>query len=405
MNGLFGPARIGTMELRNRMIRTASHEGLADRRGAPTEATHEFYKGFVDGGIGLVITGYAGIMQNGKSALYRMAMIDADDVVPAHRSVAERVHALGGKIVCQVAHCGRQTLSTETGEHQLVAPSSKPNTFYREVPRALTDGEIRVIVDNFAAAAGRVKAAGYDGVQIHSAHGYLLSTFLSRHSNVRKDRWGGSVENRFRIVGETLRAVRDAVGNAFPVLIKLNGYEKARDGVKARECVEFARLVEQTGCCDAVEISAGSNEDSFYMARGHFPTEGILAYLRPYCKNGPVTKFLIRTCVAPILSLLQPPFKEGYNLETASLVKKAISLPVITVGGMRTKAFMETAIGGGKTDFVSMARPLLLEPDLANKFMRGESEAARCDNCNICFVAADTVPIRCHKDEFDGPSQ
>jgi 2,4-dienoyl-CoA reductase-like NADH-dependent reductase (Old Yellow Enzyme family) len=402
MEALFSPGRIGSLELKNRMIRSASHEGLADRRGAPTERQFQFYKRFIEGGIGLIITGYAGIMQNGKSALYHMTMIDSDDLIPAHRTMVNNIHDSEGKIVLQIAHCGRQTLSSETGEATLVSPSSVPNRFYKEVPRELSESEIAEIIENFAAAARRAKTAGYDGVQLHAAHGYLLSTFLSRHSNKRTDRWGGHLENRFRIMGETLRAVRDAVGRDYPVFIKLNSFERARDGIRPDECVHFTKMVEDTGCCAAIELSAGSNEDSFYMARGKFPAEGILKYLRPYCKMGRVAKFLIRHAVAPVLSKIQPPFREGYNLETAARVKKAVSLPVITVGGMRSKTFMEAAIREGKTDFVSMARPLLLEPDLANKFKTGESSVARCDNCNICFVATDTVPIRCHKDEFKG---
>ncbi|MDP2992303.1 MAG: NADH:flavin oxidoreductase, partial [Deltaproteobacteria bacterium] len=276
------------------MIRSASHEGLADRRGVPTERQFQFYKRFIEGGIGLIITGYAGIMQNGKSALYHMTMIDSDDLIPAHRTMVNNIHNLGEKIVLQIAHCGRQTLSSETGEATLVSPSSVPNRFYKEVPRELSEPEIAEIIENFAAAARRAKIAGYDGVQIHAAHGYLLSTFLSRHSNKRTDRWGGHIENRFRIVGETLRAVRDVVSRDYPVFIKLNSFERARDGIRPDECVHFTKMVEDTGCCDAIELSAGSNEDSFYMARGKFPAEGILKYLRPYCKMGRVAKFLIR---------------------------------------------------------------------------------------------------------------
>ncbi|MBU1055080.1 MAG: NADH:flavin oxidoreductase [Proteobacteria bacterium] len=400
MSELFSQKMIGKLKLNNRIIRTASHEGLADRRGAPTEEQFNFYRAFVEGGIGMIITGYAGIMQNGKSSLYHMTMIDDDELIPAHQKMVEKLHNLGGKIVCQIAHCGRQTLSEATGECALLAPSSIPNTFFKEVPRELSQKEIIEIISRFASAAKRVQKAGYDGVQIHGAHGYLLSTFLTRRSNKRKDKWGGSKENRFRIVAKTLKAVREEVGKDYPVLIKLNSFERWHDGIKPAECVEYARMVEKTGCCDAIEISAGSDEDSFYMARGYFPTEGILKYLRPYCKLGKIAKGFIRYVIAPFNKLIQPPFKEGYNLETAARVKQAVSLPVITVGGMRSKAFMESAIREGKTDFVSLARPLLLEPDLANKFMKNESESAKCDNCNICFVATDTAPIQCHKDEF-----
>jgi 2,4-dienoyl-CoA reductase-like NADH-dependent reductase (Old Yellow Enzyme family) len=138
MSGLFTSGKIGRLELKNRMIRTASHEGLADEKGRPTQAQMDFYKGFVDGGIGLVITGYAGISQAGKSALYHMTMIDSDDLIPAHKSMVDRLHEAGGRIVLQIAHCGRQTWSSETG-HALMAPSPIPCGFYREMPRMMTE--------------------------------------------------------------------------------------------------------------------------------------------------------------------------------------------------------------------------------------------------------------------------
>ncbi len=400
MASLFSPARIGTLEVKNRMIRTASHEGLADARGTPTEAQFQFYKGFVDGGIGLVITGYAGIQQNGKSALHHMTMIDADELVPAHRAMVDRLHSLGGRIVLQIAHCGRQTSSKDTGAPYIVAPSALRYTFYAEKPHAVTESEIYEVIANFARASRRAKEAGYDGVEIHAAHGYLLSTFLSRGANRRRDQWGGSLENRFRIVALTLRAVRDAVGANYPVLIKLNSYESLSNGIRPQECVEIAKLVDATGCCDAIEISAGTNANVFYMARGGFPTQAILKYYRPFCQLPGSLRWLTRMLAPSAAKLFVPKFTQGYNLETAAAVKRSVSLPVITVGGMRTKAFMEQAISEDKTDFISMARPLLLEPDLANKFQAGLSDTSHCDNCNICLVASDTVPIRCHKGEY-----
>ncbi len=395
MSVLFTKAKIGNMELSNRMIRTASHEGLADSTGKPTDEQFEFYKGFIEGGIGLVITGYAGIMQSGKSALYHMTMIDSDELIPYHRRLIDRVHQIGGKIILQIAHCGRQTWSSETGE-PLLAPSAIPCGFYRETPKEISEEEIYTVIEEFAKAALRIREAGYDGVQIHGAHGYLLSTFLSRHSNKRKDQWGGSIKNRFRIVSETLRAVRRVVGEDYPVLIKLNTYERARKGNKSEDCVQFAKMVENTGCCDAIELSCGTNEGGFVMTRGEFPTDAIFKYMRPYRKYHSLVKFFLRSFVLPFVKLKQPPFSEGYNLETAVKVKQAVSLPIITVGGMRSKSFMEAAIELKKTDFVSMARPLILEPDLANKFKNGISDIALCDNCNKCVVATDTRPIQCY---------
>ena len=399
MSILFEKANIGAMELSNRMIRTASHEGLADSRGRPTDEQFHFYRGFIEGGIGLVITGYAGISQAGKSALYHMNMIDSDELIPYHRKLVDRIHEIGGKIVLQICHCGRQTWSRETGE-PLVAPSAIRCGFYREKPREITEPQILTVIENFAQAGRRAKESGYDGVQVHAAHGYLLSTFLSRHANKRRDRWGGSSENRFRIVGETLRAVRRAVGEDYPVLIKLNTYERAPLGMKPQECIKFAKMIEDTGCCDAIELSCGTNEGGFIMARGKFPTDALLRYMRPYCNYNSIIKFLLRYIVIPFVKLLQPPFREGYNLETAAKIKQEVSLPVITVGGMRSREFLNNAIEKNMTDFISMARPLILEPDLPNKFKAGISDTAICDNCNQCVVAVDTVRIQCLNDNL-----
>ena len=396
MSVLFSSKKIGDMELPNRIIRAASHEGLADRLGRPTEKQFDFYRGFVEGGVGLVITGYAGIMQAGRSALLHMTMIDTDELIPSHTSLTDRIHAIGGKIVLQIAHCGRQTWSSETGM-SLQAPSAIPCGFYGETPEQISEEGIHAVIESFAKAAVRAKESGYDGVEIHAAHGYLLSTFLSSHANKRQDRWGGSAENRFRIVGEVLEKVKEAVGEEFPVLIKVNAYERAKLGVKSDDCVQFAKMVEKTGCCDAIEISCGTNEGGFIMARGKFPTKAILQYMRPYCHFPSVFKALVKYFVAPLQSLRQPSFHEGYNLETAAKVKQAIALPVIALGGMRSKGFMERAIESEKTDFVSMARPLIMEPDLPNKFKAGISETALCDNCNECVVASDTRPIQCYK--------
>jgi len=395
MSVLFTPAVIGTLELPNRMIRAASHEGLADARGRPTSEQFEFYKGFVEGGIGLVITGYAGIMQSGKSALYHMTMIDSDDLIPHHKRLVDGIHQLGGKIVLQIAHCGRQTWSKVTGE-PLQAPSAIPCGFYQETPKEMSEDEIYAVIENFAKAALRARESGYDGVQIHAAHGYLLSTFLSLHSNKRRDRWGGSLENRFRIVGKVLRAVRGRVGKDYPILIKLNTYENAPEGTTPEECVLISKMIEETGCCDAIELSCGTNEGGFIMARGEFPTDAIFNYMRPYCNYPLVKKLLLKIFVVPFLKRKQPLFTEGYNLDTSAKVKQVVSMPVITVGGIRSKRFMENAIETKKTDFVSMARPLIMEPDLANKFKAGISEVALCDNCNKCVVASDTRPIQCY---------
>jgi 2,4-dienoyl-CoA reductase-like NADH-dependent reductase (Old Yellow Enzyme family) len=396
---LFTQGSIGRLQIANRLIRTAAHEGLADAAGAPTDAQFEFYRGFVEGGIGLVITGYAAVSPAGRSALYRMTRIDSDDLVPAHAALVARLHAIGGRIVLQIAHCGRQTWSSET-RLPLEAPSALACGYYGETPREMTGQEIEGVVTAFAQAARRAQAAGYDGVQIHGAHGYLLSSFLARWSNRRRDAWGGDLAGRFRIVGEILGAVRATVGPDYPVLLKLNTEDRRRRGVHPDECVATAKLVEATGCCDAIELSAGTTEGGFVMARGAVPAAALLAFTRPYCHAPPIVRSALRHVGFPVAAWTMPSFTEGYNLATARRVKAAVKLPVITVGGMRTRAFMEAAIRQGATDFCSMARPLIIEPDLPNQLRDGRAQRALCDNCNRCLVAVDTQSIRCHNQEL-----
>lgn len=393
---LFTPGAIGRLELPNRLIRSATHEGMADEAGRPTEAQAALYEELARGGVGLIITGYVGVHASGKSALHRMAMIDSDALVPAHRRLVERVHAAGGRIALQLAHCGRQTWSGVTGQ-PLLAPSAVACSVTRERPRAMSEADIAMVVQAFDEAARRAREAGYDAVQVHAAHGYLLSSFLSRRTNRRRDAYGGTPEKRFRVVAEVLRAVRDAVGPEIPVLIKLNTLERARAGIRPAECVRYAEMVEATGCCDAIELSGGTNEEAFVMSRGDFPAATILRSLQPYCDYPPAVKAILRRVAFPAIRRLQPPFSEGYNLQTAAAVKAAVGLPVITVGGMRSGRFIEDAIASGKTDFVSLARPLVREPNLPARLREDPAAIALCRSCNLCLVRAGAGPLRCYQ--------
>lgn len=217
----FESAELCGVKLNSRIIRSATHEGMADENGKPDEQLIKTYEKYARGGAGLIITGYMAVTQQGKCPLYNMTKLDSDELIPAWKEVTDRVHAAGAPIFAQIAHCGRQTRKKVTGM-KTVAPSAIRDFLYWEtVPHKLREKEIYKIVEQFAEAALRAKKAGFDGVQIHCAHGYLLSEFLSPHTNHRKDKWGGSTENRFRIVDEVIKAVRAKVGD-FPVIVKMN---------------------------------------------------------------------------------------------------------------------------------------------------------------------------------------
>lgn len=385
-------AELCGVELPSRIIRSATHEGMADERGCPDEKLIKTYERYAKGGVGLIITGYMGISQQGKCPLYNMTMLNDDSLIAPWKELTDRVHAAGAPIFAQIAHSGRQTRKKVTGE-KTVAPSAIRDFLYWErVPHKLNDAEIEQIIADFAAAARRAKAAGFDGVQIHCAHGYLLSEFLSRHTNHRRDKWGGSLENRFRIVDEIMKAVRREVGD-FPVIVKMNCFEKAHDGIKTSEAVEIAKLMEKAGV-DGIEVSCGLVSEGFNMSRGGFPYPIM-------CQDNFRFEMLPEFTwgfVKPFMQLIMgsPKPVRNYNVAAAQIIKKAVSVPVIVCGGIRMKKDIENIIMTQKADFISMSRPFICEPDLVNKFRNGESNVARCTSCNYCLMGAERRPLRCY---------
>ncbi|NTW55098.1 MAG: NADH:flavin oxidoreductase, partial [Chlorobaculum sp.] len=273
---IFNPVNIGGIALRNRFIRSATHEGMASAEGAPLESLEKLYLRLAKGGVGAIVTGYAGVMQQGKCNFPGMLMMHDDALIPAYRRLVDAVHREGAPLVLQLAHCGRQTRSVVTGMCT-VAPSPVRDPYYsEEVPHELTESEIRAIIDAFVSAAGRAKASGFDAVQLHMAHGYLLAQFLSPNANRRRDRWGGSLENRFRIISEILAGITRTLGN-YPVLAKINGYDGMRGGMRSGEAVKVAKMLEAAGCV-AVEVSSGTIAEGLSIMRGErVPIDAVLA--------------------------------------------------------------------------------------------------------------------------------
>jgi 2,4-dienoyl-CoA reductase-like NADH-dependent reductase (Old Yellow Enzyme family) len=390
---VFEKANLAGIPMKNRIIRSATHEGMANETGLPTEALKKAYLKLAKGGVGAIITGYAGIQQDGKSPLLNMLMMDSDACIDTYRQLVKTVHEQGTPIILQVAHCGRQTISRVTGR-PTVAPSSIRDKFYTaDKPRELSIKSIEEIIDNFVHAIKRAKEAGFDGAELHAAHGYLLAQFLSPYMNRRSDAWGGSLENRFRIVGEIYRCAREEVGD-FPILIKINAHDGRRNGMQVDEAVRIAHLLESAGC-SAIEVSCGVVEDGFYSTRGeHTPIDAILAYNYKF-KNIPG---LVKKALRPFADIVSKPVKplKLYNVEAARSIKQNVSIPVIVVGGISNLDDIETIIGNGSADFVSMSRPFIIEPDIVKKFQVGKQKASKCIACNYCIIAAEEKPLQCY---------
>ena len=400
-NLLFTPIRIGNLELAGRFVKSATTETRCTDDGFVTDELIDYYDKIAQGGTPLLITGNAYFDLYSKAAPRQLAA-DDDDKIPGLRRLTDAVHRHGSKIFMQVYHVGRQASPRLVGRKDAVAPSRVFEPTLGVRPREITREEIRLAVQGFAGAATRAQQAGFDGIQIHAAHGYLINQFLTPHTNRRKDEYGGSPENRLRFLLEVYAAVRQRVGNDYPVIMKMNGSDELtlRKGLKTDDLVKVAQRMEAEGI-DAVEISAGHYESGLTFERGRwrkfFSTVTTIGVGRslPAFQRVPV-RF-----AAPLLDWglrRVAAYSEGFNLRYSKLFKQALSVPVICVGGFAHREAMERAIAGGECDMVSVARALIADPFLYRHMQEGV-QGPQCDFCNACYARAAVWPVDCYNEE------
>ncbi len=344
---LFEPRKIGGMKIPNRLVRSATAERMAHPDGTCGPQMEKLYSELAEGGAGLIILGHAGVRADGKNRPSMTGIYD-DDHIPGLRKVVEAIHRYGAKAVSQINHAGRQTTPAVIGKTPL-APSAIANKATGLTPREMTPAEIEDMIHAFGHAARRAKAAGFDAVQIHSAHGYLISTFNSPYTNTRQDEWGGTAEKRMRFITEVYREVRRQVGGDYPVLVKLNADDCLEGGITAEEVTGIAVRLERLGI-DAIEISGGMAESRIGMSRLGIDSRE----------------------------------KEAYFLPHAKRLKKAVSVPLLLVGGIRSREVAEEILQRGWADFISLCRPLIREPNLPNEWKNGRAEKAACLSCGKC---------------------
>ena len=349
MRKVFDETRINGMTLANRLVRSATWEGMCEEDGRPTPKLAVYYANLAKGGVGLIITGYAFIRHDGRQLPGQMGIKD-DGFADEMRQVTRAVHGEGGNICLQLVHCGGQTTSKVIGGRP-VAPSAVEVKQFPEVPAELTVAEIELLVRQFGEGAARAREYGFDAVQLHAAHGYLINQFLSPLTNRRQDAYGGSIENRCRFLLQVYRCVRDAVGKDFPVMVKLNGSDNLTEGLELDDALAAAKALDEEGV-DAIEVSGGT------------PASG---------EEVPVRQGIERR------------EQEAYNLPLAARIKNAVRCPVMVVGGFRTFELVEGVIRREEADYVALARPLIREPHLPRRWQEGNEAKARCISCNGCF--------------------
>jgi 2,4-dienoyl-CoA reductase-like NADH-dependent reductase (Old Yellow Enzyme family) len=392
-NMVFEQAEIGTIKLKNRIIRSATHEGLADGQGYPTDSLLKKYEVLAKNDVGCIITGYAGIMQNGKTNQHNMLMINDDSFVDSYKIITQKIHEFQTSIILQIAHCGRQTRSKITGLPTVAPSAIKDKSFNEETPKELSEPEVFEIIDNFVNAIYRAKNAGFDGVQLHLAHGFLLAQFLSSYTNRRKDKWGGTTENKFRIISKIFTKAKQLVGD-FPILVKINAHDGRKGGMSLAESIEIAKMLETIGCA-GIEVSCGVHEDGLYTIRGDkLPIDAVFKYNFNYKQYPQIIK-IIAKIIVPILTKKIKPY-ENYNVDFAKEIKKNVKIPVIVVGGIKSIDSIKTIISGKKADFVSMCRPFIREPNIVKKFKDGIQTKSKCIACNFCGIASEEKPLKCY---------
>lgn len=337
------------MKLTNRFVRSATWEGMCETDGRPTKKLASCYRELAAGGVGLIITGYTYVRPDGKQMPGKMG-IHTDAYSAEMQTLTRAVQNEGSKICIQLVHAGGQTTAKTAGRCPL-APSAVKVEQFPEEPQAMSQQDIDEIVAAFGDGARRAKEYGFDAVQLHAAHGYLINQFLSPLTNRRTDGYGGPLENRCRFLLDVYRRVRSEVGPDFPVLVKLNGSDNLEGGLDIGDAVHAARLLEREKI-DAIEVSGGTSASGERV---------------------------------PVRTGVDKPDREAYNLALAREIKKAVRCPIMAVGGFRSPDVITKAAGEEGIDYISMARPLIREPRLINRWKEGDLAPARCISCNGCF--------------------
>ena len=387
-NLLFTPMEINGMQLKNRMVRSATYEHMATEDGKVTDQLINFYSKLAKGGVGLIMLGYAYVQENGHCAPSQIG-IYSDDHIPGLKNLVDEIHNQEAKVGLQIVHAGRQTTPAAIGGQTPFAPSAiEPDPLYNTSPREMTEDEISETVNAFGAAAKRGKEAGFDAVQLHATHGYLLAQFLSPHTNRRTDEWGGNQENRMRFVTEVNNSVREAVGNDFPVLIKLSVEEGLENGITLDEASNVAMRLSQIGI-DAIEISGGTVVDTaFMMSRGDIPIDMLTRDADPAAKEQMEDFFY------SIKDMVK--YEEAYWLKHAEKIKEVIGdVPLILVGGMKYPQTMAKILEENKADLISLCRALIREPDLPKEMAEGRKDPSKCAFCNRCLMEIFNKPLKC----------
>jgi 2,4-dienoyl-CoA reductase-like NADH-dependent reductase (Old Yellow Enzyme family) len=349
MKTLFEQTKLGNISVPNRFVRSATWENLPTKEGYMTEELYKVYETLAKSDIGLIITGYANVVEEEQPNAGMMGIYN-DYFIDQYKKLTDIIHSNGSTIIMQIAYGGTKT-TYNVGERIILAPSEVPERGTKVSGKPMTKDEIDYIVEAFAEAGRRVKESGFDGVEIHAAHTYLINQFLSPYYNRRTDEYGGSLENRMRFLIEIFTTMREKVGDDFPILVKLTATEFFEGGLSFEETKLICKRLEELGV-DGIEVSGNIHGQAKAMVGNVFDEHAIQ--------------------------------EEGYFLEYAKIIAAEVKVPVITVGGFRDINNLEKILNETNINYFALSRPLLAEPGLIKRWKTGNRKPAICIRCSKC---------------------
>jgi 2,4-dienoyl-CoA reductase-like NADH-dependent reductase (Old Yellow Enzyme family) len=373
--------------LRNRVIRSAAFENMA-YGNRPSQDLMDYHVAVARGGVGMTTLAYASVCRSGLSFDGQLWM--REEIVPALKEITDAVHAQGAKASIQLGHCGNMTHRATCG-CMPVGASGGFNLYSPTFVRRLKEKEIEELAEDFGRAVCLARQAGFDCVEIHAGHGYLISQFLSPYTNRRHDSFGGSLDNRMRFMRMVIKRVMEAAGDDMGVLVKMNMHDGFRRGMQREECLEVARELERLGV-HAIVLSAGFvSKAPMEVMRGAMPLRTFAHYMdfRKFWWLKAFVRIFGRIVIPTV------PYKDAYFLEDAKEFRAAVKLPLVCVGGMVSRSSIEEALGAGFCA-VQMARALVRDTDFVNKLHSGELDRSECRHSNYCIGRMYTLEMKCN---------
>jgi 2,4-dienoyl-CoA reductase-like NADH-dependent reductase (Old Yellow Enzyme family) len=383
---LFTPSRLGPITLKNRSIRAAAFEGMCPGHLVSADLIN-YHRSVAEGGIGMTTVAYAAVSQSGLSFDHQLWL--RKEALPGLKSLTNSVHKAGAAAAIQIGHCGQ--MAKVSVSNDCFSPSGRFNLYGPTWPRSMKNSDIRKSISDFRNAVNLAREGGFDAVEVHAGHGYLISQFLSTYTNRRRDEYGGNFENRSRFLQEVISEVMTAAGSDIAVLVKMNLRDGFNGGMEIDESVEVAKLLEQMGV-HALVLSGGFvSHAPMYVMRGRMPVKVMAHYMNEQW---------MRPFVRWFGNLLMKPeqFTETYFLEDALKVRKAVSIPLVYVGGLVSKDGIENVLSQG-FEFVQIARALINDPAFINKIKSGELSVSGCDHANYCIAVMYSGMMACYQND------